>query len=89
MEVDQSPSYDEVDGIRLKGNRVDFRLDDSKKTGKLQLYHMMSPAQKLQMWIVTACSAVTVLVQVVGILGHAAVTMESRSNCTFLYGRGA
>ena len=84
MDIDL-PKYDEVDGVKLKAKQIELTIDEPKESRepkRLKLYHMMSPAQKLQVWLMSGLTTVTIVAQLVSILGQAAVFMELRGNHT-------
>ena len=80
MEVHSN--LDEVDGTTLKANKIELTIDEPKEPQQLKLFHMMTPAQKLQVWLMSGLTAVTIVTQLISILGQAAVFRELRCNNT-------
>jgi len=78
----QQNELDIIDGVRLKGTNVDLTIDEPKEPQKLRLFHQMTPAQKIQTWLVITMTVVTIITQLVSILGQVSLYIDLHRNNT-------
>lgn len=85
MDVDAQVSYDEVDRTRLRAEKIELNVDTSPEPQALRLFHMMSPVQKLQLWLMTLLSIITIVAQLLSVVGQATIYIELHTNKSSIY----